>query len=95
MPSSRCSRYETTGLKVEAVYPNPVTDHLRVLLNDIPQQTGASAYNELNGKNYNLKVSAGQYANEIQINMQNVPSGLYYLKLIINNKGFSMRVMKQ
>lgn len=94
--SNRCNRYEkTTGLKVESLYPNPVTDNLRVLLNDIPQQLGASAYNELNGKNYTLKVSQGQFANEIAINMQTLPVGLYYLRLFVNNKAFSVRVMKQ
>jgi hypothetical protein len=94
--SNRCNRYEKTyGMKVEAIYPNPVVDNLRVLLNDIPQQVSAAVYNEISGKNYNLKASPGQYANEVQINMQTLPSGLYYLKLLVNNKAFSMRVMKQ
>jgi hypothetical protein len=94
--SNRCNRYEKTyGIKVEALYPNPVIDNLRLLFNDIPQQFSASAYNELSGKSYNLKSSSGQYANEVQINMQSLPSGLYYLKILVNNKAFSYRVMKQ
>jgi hypothetical protein len=94
--SNRCNRYENIyGIKVEAMYPNPVTDNLKVLLNDIPSLVSATAYNELSGKNYTLKSSTGQYANEIQVGMQNLPSGLYYLRLLVNNKAFSFRVSKQ
>jgi hypothetical protein len=94
--SNRCNRYErATGLAVEALYPNPVSDILKVLINDIPQQVSASFYNELTAKNYNAKSSTGQFANEIQIGVQNLPPGLYYLKLLVNNKIFSFRIVKE
>jgi hypothetical protein len=94
--SNRCNRFEkATGINVEAMYPNPVVDNLKILLNDIPQQVSASCYNELTAKTYNMKVSGGQYANEVIINMQSLPAGLYYMKFLANNKVFSFRIMKQ
>jgi hypothetical protein len=94
--SGRCQKVENnTGIYMVANFPNPVKDVHKVFLSDIPTKVGVSVYNETTAKTYTLKASQGAYQNEVDINMSTLPLGFYYIRLVVDNKTYSFRVVKE
>jgi hypothetical protein len=94
--SGRCHKLENyTGIYMVANFPNPVKDVHKIFLSDIPSKVGVSIYNETTAKTYTLKASQGAYQNQVDINMSNLPDGFYYVRLVVDNKTYSFRVVKE
>ncbi|HEY0091940.1 MAG TPA: S8 family serine peptidase [Flavobacterium sp.] len=71
------------------LYPNPVQDQLYIAL---PSGEASASFTLYNG--LGQVISAGEFANGQQINLENVSSGVYYYRLASANKTRSGRLIK-
>ncbi len=67
------------------IFPNPVSDILHMKINNVPSKI---EYCIINSMNEVIK-SDVIYNNQLEISFLNFPSGIYIIKLIVNDKIFS------
>lgn len=81
-----------TDAAILAAYPNPVTDVLKVQVNAADKNGAVITLHDITGKQIALYNVTGE---QLEVNMTNIPSGIYLLKY--NGAGLSdvMRINKQ
>lgn len=72
------------------VYPNPATNFLNIKSNTLDLKDAKIELFDLMGK----KVQEMSLENENRINLTNLPSGIYSLKIILDAKKYSIKVVK-
>ncbi len=88
----------TSGLKdfennenIMEIYPNPTSDNFTVKLKDnINGETMVKIYSNTGDKLFERKIF---YNKSMTISNLNIPNGLYYIKVILNNKVYTEKIV--
>jgi PKD repeat protein len=76
------------------VYPNPAKNFVNVVLPEgINSNSQLEVYNLLGAKVYQTQLTSGNGLNTHRINTHELPSGVYMIRLTINNKDYTKRLV--
>ncbi|MCG9881257.1 MAG: T9SS type A sorting domain-containing protein [Bacteroidia bacterium] len=75
-------------------YPNPAKEELNIELPIYSKQTSFSVFN-LMGQNMNINSEISSQTNEVKFNISNLPSGIYMVYGLSDNKPYQARFIKE
>ena len=87
------TKFVATGIQQIAtgIYPNPVTDYLYVEIENL-KAPSISMFNSI-GQRLSLKSTTA--GNKIRIDLTSLPSGVYFINMLIGEKIFTQKIIKK